>query len=510
MGGLLSEMVHHWRLLPLIFVLGLGSRFPFGFNISVISLSSSVHHWRLLPLVIVLGLGSGLPFGFNISVIGSSSSFVQNFINQTWVARYGFSVPEGTLTLLWSMIASLYSVGGLLGSLAAGYLTQRFGKRRSQMLSNVVGLAASLNLGLSKIAGSFEMLLAGRLLYGVAMGLAINIYLQYLGEAAPRSLRGFTNTTAPLFVVSGRLFGQIVGLKEVLGTETLWPLMLSVCGLCHILQLIVMRFYPETPAHFLLVKSDQERCKKAMDRLWGPGNYQSEVQEMLAEQEMRKNAKTMTVMEVVKDRTFRWQLILIYFYARSVFLNSGLAAEKIPYISLGMGSFELLSIMLCITIIERCGRKVLLLSSYGLMAIMLVLLTVTISFQWWADWIPYCSAVFIFLFIFFYGLGPGTLTVALLIEICSHSTRAAVFVIVSSLNWIGIYIIGMSFPFIVGAVGHYCFLFFILCIVGSGTFLFVFLPETKGKTSQQIASEFNKLNFKDTKDPKPIELSTSM
>ncbi|XP_018421398.1 PREDICTED: solute carrier family 2, facilitated glucose transporter member 11-like [Nanorana parkeri] len=483
------------------------------------------HHWRLLPLIIVLGLGSGLPLGYHVSVINSSSLFVRNVINQTWIRRYGSPVPEGTLTLLWSTTASVLSLGGLLGSVASGFLTRRFGKKAPHVLSSLMGITASLCFGFSKMVGSFEMIVAGRLLYGIAIGLGMNIYVQYLGETAPRNLRGFTNTTGPFFVTMGKLFGQIVGLNEVLGTEELWPLMISLCGFTDLLQLIVMRFYPETPAYLLLVKSDRERCMRAMNKIWGHGDHQLELDDILAEKEMRKNTKNMTVLEVMKEPSMRWQLYVvviititlqlsginaIFFYARSVFLSAGLPKEKIPYISLGMGSFELLAVMICSVLIERCKRKALLLGSYALMATMLALLTVSLSFQDWTDWMPYCSVLFIFLFIFFFGLGPGALTLALVIEMCSHSTRAAVFVIIGCLNWTNFYLIGMAFPFIQGALGHYCFLIFLFFIAASGTFLFFFLPETKGKTTQQITLEFNKLNFGGQKAPKSIELSTSL
>ncbi|CAJ0930310.1 unnamed protein product, partial [Ranitomeya imitator] len=136
--------------------------------------------------------------------------------------------------------------------------------------------------------------------------------------------------------------------------------------------------------------------------------------------------------------------------------------------------------------IERCGRKVLLLGSYGFMAAMMGGVTVTLSIQ------------------------ARTLTLAIVIEICSHSSRAAIFVIITCLNWCGLYVIGMVFPYVEAALGYYCFLIFFACLVISGVFLFFFLPETKGKTLQQITAEFDRLNFKNKKLQEPIEFSTSL
>ncbi|XP_053326599.1 solute carrier family 2, facilitated glucose transporter member 11-like [Spea bombifrons] len=485
-------------------------------------LSDLAQHWKILPLIIVLGIGSGLPLGYQISVTSSSSVFVKEFINQTWIRRYGTFVTEETVTLLWSTAVSIYSIGGLLGSLLSGYLLGRYGKKRCQILSNLVGITAAMFLGLCKVAGSHEMILIGRFLYGFTIGLSMNIYVQYLGEIAPRNLRGFINTTAPVFMTSGKLWGQIVGLRETLGTEALWPLMLSLSGFTKVLQLAIMPFYPETPPYLLLVKKDKERCVKAMKKYWGNHNYQAEIDNMLSEKEICRTTKTMNVLELVRDRSMRWQLYVvicislalqlsginaIYYYANSVFVTAGLPVEQIPYMSLGMGSCEVLSSMLCTILIERCGRKTLLLGSYGLMGVMLALLTVTLSLQGWYSWIPYCSAVLIFLYTLFFGVGPGAVTLSVVIEMCSHSSRPAVFVIISSLNWIGMYVIGVAFPYVVASLNQFCFLIFLTCILVSGIFLFVFLPETKGKSLQQITEEFNRFNFREKNSKDTAEIS---
>ncbi|KAM8961117.1 solute carrier family 2, facilitated glucose transporter member 11-like [Pelodytes ibericus] len=488
-------------------------------------LSELARHWRILPLIIVLGIGSAIPRGFHISVTSSSSLFVRDFINQTWIRRYGTFAPKATVTLLWSSAVSIYSIGGLLGSLLSGHFIRKYGKKRCLIFTNMLGITATVCVGFCKMAGSHEMILVGRFLYGVTMGLSFNTYVQYLGEMAPRNLRGFTNITGPVFVTLGKLWGQVVGLRETLGTEALWPLMMSLCGFTNVLQLLIMPFYPETPPHLLLVKKDKEQCIKAMKKYWGNDNYQIEIDNMLTEQEICKTTKTMSVLDLLRDHSMRWKLYVvmclilalqlsginaIYYYASSVFVTAGLPDDQIPYMSLGMGSCEVMSSLLCTVLMERCGRKTLLLGSYGLMAIMLALLTITLSLQGWYNWIPYCSAVIIFLYTLFFGVGPGAITLVVVIEMCSHISRPAFFVIISSLNWIGLYIIGLTFPYVVASLNQFCFLIFLTCILVLGTFMFFFLPETKGKTLQQITEEFQRFNFRKNPTLEEAEISAKM
>ncbi|KAF7239784.1 Solute carrier family 2, facilitated glucose transporter member 11 [Varanus komodoensis] len=137
---------------------------------------------------------------------------IKRFINDTWMDRYGFPLPQETIVLLWSSIVSVYGLGGLLGSVCCGYLTAKYRKKKCQMLTNGIMLTAALSMGFSKRARSFEMIFLGRLLYGIGIGFAFNIHPQYVGEISPKKLRGFTNATVAVFLTLGKVAGQIIGL----------------------------------------------------------------------------------------------------------------------------------------------------------------------------------------------------------------------------------------------------------------------------------------------------------
>uniref|UniRef100_A0A8B9VZ25 Major facilitator superfamily (MFS) profile domain-containing protein n=1 Tax=Anas zonorhyncha TaxID=75864 RepID=A0A8B9VZ25_9AVES len=167
----------------------------------------------LFQMILVLGIGGSFPYGFHISVI-NYPSHIRKFINETWIERHGSPLHPETIMLLWSFIVSVYGIGGFLGSLCCGYLTTKYRKKKCQMFTNLIMLVAALLMAFSKTAKSFEMILAGRFLYGVGTGFSLNIHPQYVGEISPKKLRGFTNSTVAVFLTLGKLTGQVVGLRR--------------------------------------------------------------------------------------------------------------------------------------------------------------------------------------------------------------------------------------------------------------------------------------------------------
>ncbi|XP_067406064.1 solute carrier family 2, facilitated glucose transporter member 11-like isoform X2 [Emydura macquarii macquarii] len=379
------------------------------------------------------------------------------------------------------------------------------------MCNNLLLIAAAFLWGFSKMTKSFEMILIGRFLCGFNSGLGCCLHGQYLGEISPKKRRGFTSVTLSLFVNMGKCIGQIAGLSELLGTESLWPLLMAIGGIAALLQLVTLPFLPESPHYLLIQKGDREGCQKALKQLWGEGNHQEAIDDMVKEQATMKKIKPINVLELIKDRSLRCQLCLliiigvtiqlsginaIYFYAFDVFRTAGFAQDRIPYISLGAGICEFLSSILCSLIIDKFGRRMLLLWGYGLMAFVLVLLTTILSLQHQFFWMPYCSIALIFLFIFIFATGPAGASFPVIVELFTQSSRSSALTISMSLHWVGLYVIGMIFPYIMKSLGTFCFLIFTGFISVSWILIYRFLPETKGKSIMEIKAEFNHLNFR--------------
>ncbi|NWX84189.1 GTR5 protein, partial [Nothoprocta ornata] len=217
---------------------------------------------------------------------------------------------QETLTLLWSLIVSMYCVGGMIGCLCSGHLTAKYGKKKCLLFNDVVLIVATLHTGFSRRAKSFEMILIGRLLEGICAG-RTPCYSMYAGEISPKKLRGFVNVTSSVFLALGKTVARILGLRELLGRQSLWPILLASCAVPALIQLVTLPFFPETPPYLLMQKEDQEGCKKAIRQLWGEGRHQAEIEDIMKEKATMKTTKILSVLELIKEPSLRWQLYML-------------------------------------------------------------------------------------------------------------------------------------------------------------------------------------------------------
>ncbi|XP_005054821.1 PREDICTED: solute carrier family 2, facilitated glucose transporter member 11-like isoform X2 [Ficedula albicollis] len=433
--------------------------------------------YNLFLLAFVLGITGAFHYGLQVSIINSPAEYIQSFIRETWLKRYGFSPSAEMMTLMWSFIVSIYSIGGLLGSSSAGYLSVRFGRKKALLLANIPALLGAALMGLSRLCGSFEMIMAGRLFSGVCGGLAQNVHIMYAGECAPRKLRGLIAITASTSIATGKFIGFALGLREVLGVEALWPVLLAANAVPALVQLLTLPFFPDSPRYLLIDRKDKEGCIKAVKQLWGEGDHVAEIDDMLSEQKAIGGEKAKGVWDLLRDRAVRWQLLtlflvvscmqligasVVYSYAYSIFTKAGIPPSQTHYVSLGVGTAEILSTVLC--------------DSYF--------------------WVPYCSVALVFIFIMSFGIGPGAVVCPLITEIFIQSYRPTAYVFNGVTNWIQLFVLGLVFPFIVEGLGNFCFIIFLTYCLSMAIFVLLVLPETKGKSMLQVMEEFNRLNYR--------------
>ncbi|XP_058014560.1 solute carrier family 2, facilitated glucose transporter member 11-like isoform X6 [Ahaetulla prasina] len=312
------------------------------------SLRHQLPTWTLLGTVCAAGIGGTFQYGYNISLINAPTQHIHNFLNETWHNRYRTELSSSMLTLLWSTIASIFSLGGFFGAHLGPIMAGCLGRKGALLMNNLLALFAATLMGASLPTGLFELLIIGRFLIGMNTGIGLSVQPLYIGESAPRHLRGAMVIGSSIFLTGGVLTGQVMGLRELLGGEEFWPFLLSSCGLPAIIQLLSLPWFPESPRFTLLDRGDETKGVKALKRFHGPLRYHKELEDIQRERFALQGEKAKKPWELFADRSIRWQLIAvicltmgqqlsgintIYFYASYVFAETGIPPEKIPYVT---------------------------------------------------------------------------------------------------------------------------------------------------------------------------------
>ncbi|XP_041344838.1 solute carrier family 2, facilitated glucose transporter member 11 isoform X2 [Pyrgilauda ruficollis] len=448
----------------------------------------------LILTICAAGIGGTFQYGYNISIINAPASYIQVFMNTTWLERMGVPLESNMVLLLWSFTVSAYPLGGLIGAMVAGPMAIMLGRKMSLLLNNGFVIIAAALSGCSRMAKSFEMIMLSRFFTGVNAGVSMNIQPMYLAESAPKKLRGAVALTSASFTALGLVLGQVVGLRELLGGEESWPFLLASNVVPALIQLTALPWFPESPRYLLIDRGDKESCISALQKLRGTSDLSAELEEMLAEQAAVKGQRAKNPWELFQNAAVRWQLM--YFYAAYVFQEAGIPEDKIPYVVIGTGGCELITSVTCNMIIEYAGRRPLLLGGYIFMAGWAIVFMVSLSQQTQISWMPYLSVACIFAYILSFGIGPAGVTGVLPTEVFDQMSRPAAYMICGSLLWFNLFLVGTAFPFIVKSLAHFCYIPFLVVCVCTALYVWFFLPETKGKSFLEISEEFRKRNFK--------------
>ncbi|KAH0515698.1 Solute carrier family 2, facilitated glucose transporter member 9 [Microtus ochrogaster] len=378
----------------------------------------------------------------------------------TLLANNGFAILASLLMAcsLQSGAFEMLIVGRFIMGVDGGETSARLGRRAlpglvwngerkyTLLANNGFAILASLLMACSLQSGAFEMLIVGRFIMGVdgvittvswhalSRGLgvagrrhistciALSALPMYLNEISPKEIRGSLGQVTAIFICIGVFVGQLLGLPELLGKESTWPYLFGVIVVPALVQLASLPFLPESPRYLLLEKDDEAGAMRAFQTFLGKEDVSRELEEVLAESHVQRNVHLVSVLELLRAPFVRWQVITviitmasyqlcglnaIWFYTNSIFGESGIPQDKIPYITLSTGGTETLAAIFSGLVIERLGRRPLLIGGFGLMALFFGTLTVTLTLQDKAAWVPYLSIVCILAVIASFCSGPA-------------------------------------------------------------------------------------------------------
>ncbi|XP_070691069.1 solute carrier family 2, facilitated glucose transporter member 3 [Pempheris klunzingeri] len=470
---------------------------------------------HLLFCVSTAVIGS-LQFGYNTGVINAPEQKLRRFFQNVSMERYGQPFTPGTNTMVWSFSVAIFSVGGMIGSFSVGAIVNRFGRRKSMLISNVLALIGGGLMGLSALSRSFEMIIFGRLIIGVFCGLCTGLTPMYVGEVSPTAVRGAFGTLHQLGVVIGILVAQIFGLESLLGSEALWPVLLALTILPAILQSILLPFCPESPRYLLIVLNQEEEATKALVRLRGCEDVSDDIQEMKEEGMRMAMEKKVTILELFRSPNYRQPIIIaiilqlsqqlsginaVFYYSTGIFDTAGVTQPI--YATIGAGAVNTVFTVVSLFLVERVGRRTLHLIGLAGMAISALLMTISLSLVKTTPSLSYLAILAVFGFVASFEMGPGPIPWFIVAELFSQGPRPAAMAISGLSNWTANFLVGLGFPKLEELCGPYVFIIFMILLILFFIFTFLRVPETKGRTFDDIAQGFAASARKSPQSPGP-------
>jgi len=296
----------------------------------------------------------------------------------------------------------------------------------------------------------------------------------------------------------------------LLGTDARWPWLLAVTALPAIFQLATLPLCPESPKFILLNQGKEIEAQKALTWLRGTIEVHDELDDMRAEYEAMKLVSSVTLKDMFCSAALRSPLIIscmmmlaqqlsginaVIFFSTQIFMSAGLDEATSQYATLGMGAMNVCMTFVSLVLVEKSGRKTLMLVGLGGMFVDVVLLFFCIKFKESAGWISYVSIILVILFVVMFATGPGSIPWFLVSELFSQGARSHATSIAVGVNWTANFIVGLSFSPLLVIIGPYVFIIFASLLGFFWLFTYFKVPETKNKTIEEISAFFRQRSY---------------
>jgi sugar porter (SP) family MFS transporter len=439
--------------------------------------------------IFVFGALGGLLFGYDTGVISGAILFIKD--------DFGLSpFMQG------AVVAGLL-LGAMVGAAVAGPLSDRMGRRRLIMAAAITFTIGALGAAAAPTAG---VLVAARVVLGLAVGSAALVVPLYLSEIAPTQIRGAIASLNQMMIVSGILVAFIV--NAILASSGDWRLMLGLAAVPSLILLVGMVFMPETPRH-LVRAGEEEEAREVLEEVRPDGAGREEHPDHKIEEIRRVDEQEQTdesVLSLLQAKWVRPALIVaiglavfqqfigintIIYYAPTTLTSVGYGAESAIYANLVIGVLNVGMTIVAIRIIDRVGRKPMLLA--GLVGMVLSLAVLGISSEVLAkpdsasDPAAVITLICLAGFIVSFAATWGPVVWVMLPEVLPLSVRGTAMGVAVFLHWGANLLVSQTFPVMLDAWGPGP-VFLGYAVVGVLAFVFVkaLVPETKGRSLEEI------------------------
>ena len=445
------------------------------------------------------GALGGLLFGYDWVVIGGAKPFYEKFFHLTSASQQG-----------WAMSCAL--VGCLMGALISGGLSDKFGRKPLLIVSAVAFAVSSIG---TATAFDFTVFVLWRIMGGLAIGLASNLSPMYIAEISPARLRGKLVSLNQLTIVIGILLAQ--GMNWIIARpipagasaedillswngQTGWRWMFGVTAIPSLLFFIAMLLVPESP-RWLAKNGREERARRVLERIGGESysiRALADIENTLANLTDKTDFRSLLEPKMAKVLLLGMSLAVlqqwcginvIFNYAEEVFSAAGYQVSDILFNIVVTGAVNLIFTFIAIGTVDKLGRRVLMLTGSAGLAIIYSFLG--------AFYYVHSRGVHMLILVVAaigcYAMSLAPVTWVVISEIFPNRIRGAAMSTAVTALWIASFILTYTFPLMNHGLGpaKTFWIYAVICLIGFA-FIRARLPETKGKTLEQIEQSWER------------------
>jgi sugar porter (SP) family MFS transporter len=478
--------------------------------------------WRLYANVLVAVL-QPLQYGWSTSQMNNAIFNNEADCNARPVAPGTCLMFPGHTKTQWTIAVSSWIVGGMLGSLVTGRVSNQFG-RKPTMMANCLFMIAGAVVQAS--AANIWVFVVGRVFAGIAAGASTAVIPGFIGEISPPHLRSKLGVCFQVSITLGHL--SVAATFFFASTSAGWRYIAAFPVVLAFLFLVLAPFVlVESPA-WLLTMGQQLLAERELARLYGTENVflaktwmkQEEVaprvgvgsEYVMPMQDLRMSMapdapKPRGVAQLFSPILIRQLLTAIgvagaqqltgvnavFFYSSSLFKQAGLSDSRIGVLLVNF--VNVLPTLVCGILSARLGNRKLVLFGFTGMFLSAVGITVSLVAS-----MPALAIVFTALYVTTFGTSLGPLAWGIMADLFPDDVRAMGCSICVGCSWLCSLAVGLGYPYIAAAFDDYSFVPFMVTVTIAFLFVHSFVPETYGKTIQEIQDEFDAKRLKKNRD----------
>ena len=439
---------------------------------------------RYLYWITFVAINGGLLFGLNMAGIAGATDMIKS----------EFSLTDSGL----GTVAALLTIGCLIGALFTGNFAEKYGRKNVMIATAVLYIVSALGCALSN---SFFSLAAFRVLSGIAVGATSVVGPLYISEISPAQKRGTLVSMNQFAITIGILLAYVIDYWVMDWGENSWRYMMVVPAIFGTVYLILLlTSFPKSP-RWLLSKGRKEEAVKVLEKIGGKTLIESELPEMEESIFVERNKPKIRFSELFKGKTGKIVLIgtiiaalqqitginAVIMFAPDIFQAAGSAKGGSMMQSMIVGLVNFLMTIVALWLVDRKGRKTLLLWGATGMIFSLAYLTYAFSMP-----TQHGVSVLIALLVYisFFAASFAPVMWVIISEIYPNRIKGLAMSFSTAISWLCTFLTVYFAPVIQGALGlNYLFGIFGIFSVIAFVFVKIWIPETKGKSLEQIEIE---------------------